>query len=100
MRLTFFCRDLCLSVQWTASLVSGPDFGMGIQRQTARHPHACRRFGAAMSTPERTCIVSPEQKYINEAGKKAPELGAFSLEVKRGWDYPPAYPSWRGVSGA
>jgi hypothetical protein len=34
-------RDLCLSVQWTASLVSGPDFGIRIERQTACHFDAC-----------------------------------------------------------
>ncbi len=31
-----------------------------------------------MSTPEQKCFGSPEQKYINDAGMKAPELGAFS----------------------
>ena len=37
---------------------------------------------------------------ISDAGKKAPELGVFSLEVKPGWDYPRARPSWRGANGA
>jgi hypothetical protein len=31
-----------------------------------------------LSTPLKKCIGSPEQKYISDAGKKAPELGAFS----------------------
>ena len=31
-----------------------------------------------MSTPERSCIGSPERICINDRGKKAPELGAFS----------------------
>jgi hypothetical protein len=31
-----------------------------------------------MSTPEQKCIGLPERKYINDSGKKAPELGAFS----------------------
>ena len=31
-----------------------------------------------MSTPEQKCISWPEQKYISDAGNKAPELGAFS----------------------
>jgi hypothetical protein len=30
-----------------------------------------------VSTPEQKCIGSPEQKYINDVGKKPPELGAF-----------------------
>ena len=30
-----------------------------------------------MSTPEQKCIGRPEQKYISNAGKKAPELGGF-----------------------
>jgi hypothetical protein len=30
-----------------------------------------------MSTPEQKCIGWPEQKCISDAGKKAPELGAF-----------------------
>jgi hypothetical protein len=30
-----------------------------------------------MSTPEQKCIGSPEQKYINDAGEKAPALGGF-----------------------
>ena len=33
---------------------------------------------ADLSTPERSCIGSPERKYINDSGKKAPELGGFS----------------------
>jgi hypothetical protein len=36
------------------------------------------RIEADMSTPLKKCIGSPEQKYISDAGKKAPELGAFS----------------------
>jgi hypothetical protein len=31
-----------------------------------------------LSTPERSCIGSPERICINDSGKKAPELGAFS----------------------
>jgi hypothetical protein len=54
----------------------------------------------AVSTPLKKCIGSPEQKYISDAGKKAPELGAFSSGIRLGWDYPPAGPSWHGVSGA
>ena len=38
--------------------------------------HGC----VLVSTPEQKCIGWPEQKYISDAGKKAPELGAFSLE--------------------
>src|ERR1019366_3871429 len=53
-----------------------------------------------MSTPLKKCIGSPEQKYISDAGKKASELGAFSSGIRLGWDYPPACPSWHGVSGA
>ena len=34
-------------------------------------------FPYNMSTPEQKCIGSPEQKYINDVGKKPPELGAF-----------------------
>jgi hypothetical protein len=55
---------------------------------------------AGMSTPLKKCIGSPEQKYISDVGKKAPELGAFSSGIRLGWDYPPACPSWHGVSGA
>ena len=33
---------------------------------------------AGVSTPERSCIGSPERICINDSGKKAPELGAFS----------------------
>ena len=38
------------------------------------------RRGAShhLSTPEQKCIGLPEQKYINDAGKKAPNAGAFS----------------------
>jgi hypothetical protein len=53
-----------------------------------------------VSTPLKKCIGTPEQKYISDAGKKAPELGAFSSGIRLGWDYPPAGPSWPGVSGA
>jgi hypothetical protein len=31
----------------------------------------------ALSTPEQKCISWPEQKYISDAGNKAPELGPF-----------------------
>ena len=31
----------------------------------------------SVSTPQQKCIGWPEQKYISDAGKKAPELGAF-----------------------
>ena len=53
-----------------------------------------------MSTPEQKCIGWPEQKYISEAGKKAPEPGALDLGIRLGSDYPPAYPSWQGVGVA
>ena len=33
---------------------------------------------AYVSTSERSCIGSPERICINDSGKKAPELGAFS----------------------
>jgi hypothetical protein len=36
------------------------------------------RWKLLMSTPEQKCISWPEQKYIGDAGNKAPELGAFS----------------------
>jgi len=52
-----------------------------------------------MSTPEQKYIGSPERKYISNAGRKTPELGAFSSGIRLGWDYPPACPSWHGVSG-
>jgi len=55
---------------------------------------------ARMSTPEQKCIGWPEQKYISEAGKKAPEPGALDLGIRLGSDYPPAYPSWQGVGVA
>ena len=32
---------------------------------------------ADVSRPEQKCIGWPEQKYISDAGKKAPELGVF-----------------------
>ena len=32
---------------------------------------------AEVSTPEQKCIGSPEQNYIDDAVKEAPELGAF-----------------------
>ena len=54
----------------------------------------------ALSTPEQKCIGLPEQKYISDAGKKAPEPGAFSSDIRLGSDYLPACPSWHGVSSA
>jgi hypothetical protein len=33
---------------------------------------------SGVSTPEQKCIGLPEQKYISDGGKKAPELGAPS----------------------
>ena len=34
-----------------------------------------------LSTPEQRCIGWPEQKYISDAGKKAPNLGFFGHQV-------------------
>jgi hypothetical protein len=44
----------------------------------------CRHLvvGEWVSTPQQKCIGWPEQKYISHAGKKAPELGAFSSGIK------------------
>jgi phosphoglycerate dehydrogenase-like enzyme len=53
-----------------------------------------------MSTPQQRCIVWPEQKYIIDAGKKAPGPGCLSSDIRLGWDYPPVCPSWHGLSGA
>ena len=44
---------------------------------------------AKVSTPEQKCIGLPEQKYISDAGQKAPELGAFSSGVSLGSYYLP-----------
>ena len=54
----------------------------------------------SVSTPEQKCIGWPGQKYINDAGKKAPDLGAFSSGIRLGWDDPPTCRNWDGVSGA
>jgi hypothetical protein len=35
-----------------------------------------------VSTPGQKCIGWPEQKYISDAGKKAPELGPFPSGIK------------------
>ena len=35
----------------------------------------------AVSTPEQKCIGSPEQKYINDVGKKPTELMSFSSGI-------------------
>lgn len=35
-------------------------------------------FRGEVSTPEQKCISWPEQKYISDAGNKAPRTGAFS----------------------
>jgi hypothetical protein len=53
-----------------------------------------------LSTPGQKCIGWPEQKYISDAGKKAPELGAFSSGIKPAWDYPARYRGRQGVSVA
>jgi hypothetical protein len=34
-------------------------------------------LGNQVSTPQQKCIGWPEQKYIIDAGKKAPDLAAF-----------------------
>jgi hypothetical protein len=57
------------------------------------------RSQTRLSTPEQRCIGLPEQKCISDAGKKAPEQGAFSLDIKLRWDGLPVCPSWLGVSG-
>jgi hypothetical protein len=48
------------------------------QRMGAALTYA-RRYAlfTLVSTPERTRIGSPEQKYINEAGRRPPNWGPF-----------------------
>jgi hypothetical protein len=46
-----------------------------------------------MSTPEQKCIGWPEQKYISDASRKAPETGVFCSGIRLGSDYLPTYPS-------
>ena len=58
------------------------------------------QMSAKVSTPERSCIGAPERKYINDSGKKAPELGAFCLGIRLWWGYPGAGLNWPGVRGA
>jgi hypothetical protein len=36
-----------------------------------------RNSPARVSTPEQKCVGWPEQKYISDAGRKPPKLGAF-----------------------
>ena len=43
----------------------------------AAHPVEWLSDNGSVSTPEQKCIGWPEQKYISDAGKKAPELGVF-----------------------
>ena len=57
-------------------------------------------FDRKLSTPEKKCIGLPERRCISDDGKKAPELGAFCLGIRFGWNYPPAGPRRHGVSGA
>ena len=45
------------------------------QAQTGNDGHFV--LGSQVSTPQQKCIGWPEQKYISDAGKKAPELGPF-----------------------
>jgi hypothetical protein len=47
-----------------------------------------RGYSSAKIDPREFQLSTPKQKCISDAGKKAPELGVFSLEVKPGWDYP------------
>jgi hypothetical protein len=37
------------------------------------------RNAEEVSTPEQKCIIFPEQKYISDAGKRAPNTGPFFL---------------------
>jgi pimeloyl-ACP methyl ester carboxylesterase len=70
--------------------------GMVAQEITLQAPDLVRKLilVGTVSTPEQLCIGWPEQKYISDANKKAPELGAFSSGIKPAWDYPPRYRSW------
>ena len=46
--------------------------------QTSTDATVVKALQDHVSTPERSCIGSPERICINDSGKKAPELGAFS----------------------
>jgi len=45
-----------------------------------------------LSTPEQKCIGWPEQKYISDVSRKAPETGVFCSGIRLGSDYLPTYP--------
>jgi len=45
-----------------------------------------------VSTPEQKCIGWPEQKYISDVSRKAPETGVFCSGIRLGSDYLPTYP--------
>ena len=54
--------------------------GAGGSRPNSQRPCLDFRFSKnGVSTPGQKCIGWPEQKYISDAGKKAPELGVFSV---------------------
>jgi hypothetical protein len=55
---------------------------------------AWREFPVAggLSTPEQKCIGWPEQKYISDVSRKAPETGVFCSGIRLGSDYLPTYP--------
>jgi hypothetical protein len=77
-------------------------FGSGVNTQTISvtiNGDSKVEGNETLSTPEQRCIGLPEQKCISDAGKKAPEQGAFSFDIKLRWDGLPVCPSWLGVSG-
>jgi hypothetical protein len=54
--------------------------------------HLIKSVPQALSTPEQKCIGWPEQKYISDASRKAPETGVFCSGIRLGSDYLPTYP--------
>src|SRR5260370_13881135 len=65
---------------------------ISISDHIARSAIPRKSLGDLMSTPLKKCIGSPEQKYISDAGMKAPELGAFSSGFRLWRAYLPAGP--------
>ena len=65
-------------------------------------PIACREAGISQQCQRRSknASASPSENTSIMVASRGPRIGGFSLEVKAGWNYPPGYRCWQGVSVA
>src|ERR1035441_5942927 len=79
------------------------NWNYGIGSVTHSCPYDGRKFERRFAYCQRrrkNASVCRSKNISVMLARRPPNWGAFSSSIRLGWDYPPACPSWHGVSGA